>query len=124
MRLIKGNRLQVKTMKKSESPYWDWVNQHASKTGDGDMLEPVEANPDSIAAYVNDNDKLQAAITVLQEGGESVLSPREKEVFQFVVREGKSMRDVAKQLSVSPMTVSRALKTLGSKLKRLCAAKL
>jgi DNA-directed RNA polymerase specialized sigma24 family protein len=111
-------------IKSGGSPYWNYIKKNHCG-------EPVEANPDSIpVSEPVPSDELQAVLDVLDEGGEQVLSPREKDAFQLVAREGRTYGEAATIMSTTyGKRISRAalqmyVKRASVKIRKLCASKL
>jgi len=99
------------------------------RTGNRTAYE-LHGEEELVQLPVIDSDELAAAIAVLTEGGELILSLREKQAFQLVVREGISYSAAAKVMSkggrrvISKSAVQIYVKRAGAKLQKLCAAKL
>lgn len=109
------------------SSYWNWVKKNNKCSEDGIYQESALSNPDSIEAPSKFHcacDELDAILEVLEEGGEQVLSGKEKQAFQYVVREGYSLRDAAKLMNVSWHSVYTYVKRGARKLRVLCQTKL
>lgn len=107
------------------SPYWDYVTNSRENFYDGTIKEPIEANPEiETETPIIKDPLLDAILEVLDEGGEQVLSKREKEVFQLLVREGLSQEKTAKKLGISRRACREHVKRIASKMRRLCSPKL
>jgi DNA-directed RNA polymerase specialized sigma24 family protein len=112
----------------STSPYWDWVGEkgyvegihdvhliEAVAKGDPDILPFVESRPSS--------DLLDAILEVLDDGGEQVLTPRQREAFQLIVREGVSYRETARKMHVSIHAIQDLVQAGAKKLRVLSLTK-
>jgi DNA-directed RNA polymerase specialized sigma24 family protein len=95
------------------SPYWNWVTDH--EAGDSDYI----ATPDVKAV----DPLLQSILDVLDEGGEQVLTPRQRKAFQLVVREGLSYRQAAKAMRVGVNAVYELVQAGARKLRILALTK-
>ena len=90
--------------------YEDWK----AVSGQSDVL----AEPDkALSQRQPDSEELVAIKEVLAEGGEASLSEKQREVFQLVIREGKSGREAAKILGVTEGAIRKHLKVIASKFK-------
>ena len=117
------------------SPYFDWIERqgflHWSSSqqdlhgrhltshireviakGEPDTLPAPEPQPKEPL--------LEAILEVLDDGGEKVLTPKQKKAFQLIVREGVSYRKAAKILRVSIGAV-QCLVAAGAKKLRILA---
>lgn len=113
----------------SASPYWTWIKTHPFKNPQGAMAsEPVLANPDMLPEWPlkEQSEALDAILEVIDEGGEQVLSPREKKAFQLIVREGLSEREAAKRFRprISRRAVVTYVRRASVKLRKLCQPKI
>jgi DNA-directed RNA polymerase specialized sigma24 family protein len=68
--------------------------------------------------------ELEAILEIIDQGGEKVLSQREKKAFQLVVREGLSYRKAAAKMGCSFHSVEQYVKRAAVKLRKLCQTKL
>jgi len=99
------------------------------RTGNRTAYE-LHGEDELVQLPVVDSDELAAALAVLTEGGELILSLREKQAFQLVVREGVSYGAASKIMSkgsrrpFSKSAVQMSVKRAGAKLQKLCAARL
>ena len=90
------------------SPYWNWVDDNA--TGDPDYVG-VE---DSKGA----DPLLQSVLDTLDEGGEQVLTKKQRIAFQLVVREGMTYRAAARTMRI-PVSYAHDLVKAGAKKLRI-----
>lgn len=95
------------------SPYWNWM----ADRGIGD--------PDSVGTedVKHVEPLLQSILDVLDEGGEQVLTKRQRTAFQLVVREGLSYRAAAREMRVRVSTVHEFVQAGAKKLRILSLAK-
>jgi len=123
----------------SSSPYRDWVDkcgfvfapgrqqdEYSDKVLSPHLREEIaKGDPDTlpyIASETNDS-LLQAILDVLDEGGEQVLTPKQRKAFQLIVREGLSYRETAKKMRVSVNAVVDLVKAGAKKLRILSLTK-
>lgn len=108
------------------SPYWNWVYKFGRQTAEGDWEEFRAANMDTVAApeAPSLSPELYAILEVIDEGGEQILSKREKTAFTMVVREGLSFRHAARKMGCSFHSVEQYVKRAAVKLRKLCQTKL
>lgn len=101
------------------------VKDYDSWKAQGNKANPL-AEPDTTTSLptVYESEELKAALEVLDEGGESVLTPIQRQAFQMVVREGLPFDYVASELGVSIRTVRTHVSRAGKKLYKLCRTKL
>lgn len=83
--------------------------------GDPDILPVPEARPS--------DPQLEAILSVIDEGGEQVLTPKQRKAFQLIVREGRSYRETAKAMKVNINAVQDLVKAGAKKLRILCLTK-
>lgn len=107
------------------SPYRDWVEKRGFLSGAVPtkiFTAVAKGDPDLMTApEVKSQDPLlQVILQVLDEGGEKVLTRKQRKAFQLVVREGISYRVAAAQLKVSIRAV-QDLVTAGAKKLRILA---
>lgn len=105
---------------KGARQYWDFVAN--SKDGGENVL----ANPDSLPEKQEEakSEQLLAIIAVIDEGGEKILTKRQRRAFQLVVREGKSLREAAKKMKCSYENVRQFLVAGAVKLRKLSLTKM
>jgi DNA-binding CsgD family transcriptional regulator len=112
----RGSRVvQGKDQYKGEkSPYWDWMQNHASIEGDMGLIEPPNANPDVLSEDdslyhrpLSERGELQ--LEVIQETAK-ILTDTQKRVLYFCGQMGLSYEEAAKKLGVSPQAVGQTLR--------------
>lgn len=108
------------------SPYWDYVRASGRNSLPDEIHEPLAANLDQLPEKISKflPLELEAILEILDEGGEQILSPREKSAFQLVVREGISYREAARKMGCSFHSVEQYVKRAALKLRKLCQTKL
>lgn len=106
-------------VKKTYKTYWDHVR---SKEG----IESPLGNPDLLpeGTEPEKSEELLAIIAVLDQGGEAVLTKRQRRAFQLVAREGKTLRQAAKKMKCSHVNVKLFLVAGAVKLRKLTLTKL
>lgn len=115
--MIKLVKFQKVREKNSKTTY----RGHQIPFGDNETLE---ANPDQIAVEPTvQSEELIAILSVLDEGGEKVLTKKQRRAFQLVVREGMSTRDAAKRMHCKYQTVQGFVQSAAVKLRKLTLSK-
>lgn len=108
------------------SPYWKWVESSGKHFKDCETNECKAANPDILEfkekSYTGM--ELEAILEILDEGGEQILSDKQKIAFQLVVREGLSYGEAASKMRLKKQTVHEYVKSASKKLYRLTLTKL
>ncbi len=103
--------------------YESWVEMNAHRSEDGEPIEPVQANPDSLpegTSYFGDAQPTRAQMLM----GEAVqhLQGRQKQVYELTIREGHSLAQAGKKLGVSKATAAdykeRAIKFISQYCQR------
>lgn len=95
----------IKFKKGTSSPYWEWVMRHQNnKYADGDLWEPVGANPDQSSEPMyeqrdGDNFKEYILNNSLTKKIEAVCTQREKDVIKLL-QKGYNQTEVAHKLRV------------------------
>lgn len=107
-------------VRKHSVDYWDYVRRSKN------MQESKLANPDLVEEHTGPekSEELLAIIAVLDEGGEKILTKRQRRAFQLVVREGKSLREAAKKMHCSYEMVRQFIKSGAVNLRKLTLTKL
>lgn len=102
----------------SKNRFWNDMHNREKK-------ESYKNNPDKLAVNVEvKSEELIAILEVLDEGGEQVLTKKQRRAFQLVVREGYTERDAALKMRCSQATLQEHIKLAVKKLRSLCQAKL
>jgi|WetSurMetagenome_2_1015567.scaffolds.fasta_scaffold659866_2 hypothetical protein len=115
-RIVKYQKTHIE---KTSKDYWQYV-------GNGeDQREHPLANPDSIAAPEEEerSEELLAILAVLDEGGENVLTKRERRAFQLIVREALPERVAAKKMHCAQSTIQEFVCKAAVKLRKLTLSK-
>jgi len=114
-------------VKKGGKTYWEYANSQGSQQLHRDSGEENPfANPD-VLAEPNESvksEELLAIISVLDEGGEKILTKRQRKAFQLVVREGKSLREAGKKMHCSYEMVRQFIKSGAVNLRKLTLTKM
>jgi DNA-directed RNA polymerase specialized sigma24 family protein len=121
------------------SPYREWVDKYGFAIDPGrDRDEHMErklpirlreaiakGDPDTLAVPEPENvdSLLQAILDVLDEGGEQVLTTKQRWAFQLIVREGLSYRETARKMRISVTAVVNLVKAGAKKLRILALTK-
>jgi DNA-directed RNA polymerase specialized sigma24 family protein len=115
-RIVKQQNLSIK---KSRLDYWNYVNRREDKQ------ESILANPDLLPMIDEEerSEELLAILSVLDDGGEQILTPRERRAFQLVVREGLSERIAAKKMNCKQATIQEFVCKAAVKLRKLTLSK-
>lgn len=123
---------------RGRSPYQDWIQTYGFvlegelrekflQNGIGRHLidEIAKGDPDSIATVESQyiDSLLQAILDVLDEGGEQVLTPKQRRAFQLIVREGVSYRQTARMMRINVNAVQDLVKAGAKKLRILALTK-
>ena len=121
------------------SPYRDWVDKcgfvfspgRQQDEYDEHILSPhmreaiAKGDPDTLTAPEEQlkDTLLEAILEVLDDGGEKVLTPKQRRAFQLIVREGVSYRETARKMRVNVNAVQDLVKAGAKKLRILALTK-
>ena len=103
--------------------YENWVEMNAHRNEDGEPMEPVQANPDSLpegTSYFGDTSPSRAQFLM----GDAIkhLQGQQKVVYTLTMREGYSIAEAAKKLGISKSTAQgyreRAIKFISQYCQR------
>lgn len=111
----KGNLMKVRKCRPcgESSPYNSWLDARGlSDLDKREFKEPKQNDP-----------LLQAILDVLDDGGEKVLTPKQRKAFQLVVREGRSERIAARLMGISRSSLTDLVKAGAKKLRILALTK-
>lgn len=98
--------------------YWNSLYEN-------DKKESYKSNPDLLGNTENtQSEELIAILTALDEGGEQVLTRKQRRAFQLVVRENKTEVEAAKMMNCSPSTLRGHVQDGAKKLRMLCQTEL
>lgn len=104
------------------SPYWEFMQNHAPTSSDGQPEENIFANPDLLG---EDEHIYHRPLTERGEFQFQVirnalkdLSPQQQRVLQLHGFEGWTLKEVARELGISPSTVETFLHRARKALKR------
>jgi predicted DNA-binding protein (UPF0251 family) len=87
--------------------------------------ESYQNNPDLIAEVCCVMpEELIAILEVLDEGGERILTPKQRRAFQLVIRENYTERAAAIKMKCDESTVREHVTAAAKKLRSLCQTKL
>lgn len=116
IKLVKFQRTRERVSTKKYSDHQRYFDQRT---------ETIEANPDQLAAAEPEIqlEELIAILSVLDDGGEKILTPKQRRAFQLVVREGLSTRDAAKKMRCSYQNVQQFVESAAVKLRKLTLSK-
>lgn len=89
--------------KEKGSPYWNWVGANGGK-------EPIDNFPNVSDEPKKEDEQLEAILEALNAGAMDEFTSIQRQVWQYVVVEGKTQEETAALLGgVEQSTVSRAL---------------
>ncbi len=115
-RIVKHQKLR--NSKGGYKNYTDWREASGKE-------EPMEAEPDNLPGIdPYEGEELKAIVAVLNEGGLDILTPKQREIFQLVVVEGKSLGEAAQILQLSKPAIQQRLNLAAKKLRIICYTKL
>lgn len=98
--------------------YWEWLGTHQSLDSEGDLSEPIEANPDQLPESAgvwqrNDQETKEKIIKDVR-AIYGVLSKKEKQVCDLIMQR-KTYREMESISGISIASISRIIKKLGKK---------
>ncbi len=104
-RLAKIKNQELGEIHGNTNAYDNWCDRFAKRSEDGEIIEPVQANPDSLpegTSYFGDPAPTAPQLIM----GEAVehLQGRQKEVYMLIMREGYSCSEAGKKLGISKWT--------------------
>lgn len=106
-RRVKWQKQKVRT---SSRGYWGAL----MKNLEGDLLEPVRANPDSLV-YQQSDGKYRDLLDEVLEEMPKLLTPKQLHVMQLLM-DGFSQEKIARNIGVSPSAVNQHLNLARKKL--------
>lgn len=107
----------------SNITYWDWINENCQNNEDGDFIEPVKANPDTISEedglvwpkfdHEATENKVKTVRAIF-----SVLSSKEQKLCKLLM-DNRTYREIASILGTHHVKVVRMIKKLRKKFEIL-----
>lgn len=116
-RIVKYQKLDDKA---SKTLYWDFATRHFRRDAHGNIIEPVNANPDSLSDndQVENNSVQSEAIDKLRHALPQVLTEAQYRVYKLIVEEGKTKSEAARLLEVKHQTIDDSFQIIERKIKK------
>ncbi len=93
----------------TKKSYWNWVEENAPQDEDGVYIESAIANPDSLMATRFVEPVLTEDQDEIRQAAFNQLTPRQKEVWDLVMRQGFTEEEASSKLNVERVTVQTHL---------------
>lgn len=103
--------------KSGDSPYWNWVKDHAPIDSIGERLELPEANPDILPEIVPANLTQFRPIHSVEHIYSLVLTPKQANIMHLLIN-GYTEKLIAKRYKISQQTVNTQIKAAKKKLEK------
>lgn len=93
----------------TKKSYWNWVEENSPQDETGVYIESPMANADVLADATDAQPVLTEDQDDMRNAAYDQLSPRQKEVWDLAMREGRPQSEVAERLSISQPAVCKLL---------------